>query len=119
MADKPPALTEHKVLWMSAAHAKPVLGAPCNGCGLCCLAEPCPLGIWVSRRRTGACVALRWHAAEARYLCGMVADPAQVLGWRSTWALRWVQRLARRWIAAGTGCDAELEVEPPSQSSIL
>jgi len=31
------------------APAKPPLGAPCNGCGVCCLAEPCPVGVLVSR----------------------------------------------------------------------
>ena len=43
------------VVWLHAeAPPKPAEGAPCNGCGLCCLAEPCPLGVLVSRRRTGA-----------------------------------------------------------------
>lgn len=73
------------------------MGAPCNGCGLCCLAEPCPLGMLLSRRRRGACVALRWSEAEQRYRCGAVAHP-------------WLGRLARRWIAAGAGCDADLQV---------
>ena len=54
------------VHWHPEAPPKPPEGAPCNGCGLCCLAEPCPLGMLVSRRRTGACVALRWSAADGR-----------------------------------------------------
>lgn len=45
-----------------------------------------------------------------RYVCGMVADPAGVTGWRNRWLLRGLARLARRWIAAGQGCDA-----PPLQ----
>ena len=87
------------------APPKPAVGEPCNGCGLCCLAEPCPLGMLVSRRRTGACVALRWSAADGRYLCGAVSAPAT--GWAS--ALR--AALARRWIASGQGCDAELQAQ--------
>lgn len=125
---------EHVVFWHGDAPAQPAMGQPCNGCGLCCLAEPCPLGMLVSRRRHGACVALRWlpgSAAEGadgasgapagapaevagdapgqeggRYVCGMVADPAGVTGWRNRWLLRALARLARRWIAAGQGCDA-------------
>ncbi|MGA0571524.1 hypothetical protein ACO2Q9_12485 [Variovorax sp. VNK109] len=91
------------------APPKPVFGAPCNGCGLCCLSEPCPVGIVVSRRRRGACDALRWREAESRYVCGMVADPADVLGAHWRWAAPLIRRMARRWIAAGSGCDAHLE----------
>ena len=97
------------------APAKPAFGATCNGCGVCCLAEPCPLGVLVSRRRTGACDALRWSDAQGRYLCGMAQDPAEVLGarWRffMPWAAPLLRRLARRWISAGSGCDATLETE--------
>jgi hypothetical protein len=64
------------------APPKPAVGAPCNGCGVCCLAEPCPLGVILSRRLKGACVALRWDG-------------------------NW---LVKRWIASGTGCDCSLEV---------
>ncbi len=93
------------------APPKPALGAPCNGCGLCCLAEPCPLGVLVSRRTTGACAALRWSAVDARYQCGMVANPREVWPWLPTALAAPLQRLARRWIAAGVGCDADLVVE--------
>ena len=102
------------VHWHPEAPPKPPEGAPCNGCGLCCLAEPCPLGMLVSRRRTGACVALRWSAGEGRSLCGMVADPGGVTGWTRPWAVRWQKALARRWIAAGVGCDARLQALPPA-----
>ena len=79
------------------APPKPALGAPCNGCGVCCLAEPCPLGVILSRRLKGACVALRWDGA--RYVCGaLAAQPSGLRGW-----------LVKRWIAAGVGCDCSLE----------
>lgn len=94
------------VHWHAGAPSQPAPGAPCNGCGLCCLAEPCPLGMLVSRRRQGACAALRWSDAQQRYLCGMLADPGDVTGWRRPWAVRWMRALAGRWIAAGVGCDA-------------
>jgi hypothetical protein len=80
------------------APPKPAVGAACNGCGVCCLAEPCPLGVILSRRTTGACVAVRWEGP--RYVCGALADqPRGLRGW-----------LVRRWIAAGVGCDCSLEL---------
>eukprot|EP01037_Dinobryon_pediforme_P009178 gene9178-9260_t len=102
-----------------APPAKPVEGAPCNGCGLCCLAEPCPLGVLVSRRRRGACVALRWSDVDQRYWCGMVADPAGVTGLTHPWAVRAMSALARRWIASGVGCDARLDVQGPPSGNQL
>jgi hypothetical protein len=68
----------------------------------------------VSRRRTGACNALRWLDDEKRYTCGMVSHPSQHLVGR---ALPWLDPLLRRWslrwIAAGSGCDALLQTGPP------
>ena len=96
----------------SLAPAKPAPGAPCNGCGVCCTWQPCPLGMLVSGRRQGACTALRWHDGEQRYHCAMVADPQAV--WpRLPGALQALfKRLALRWIAGGAGCDCDLEVAP-------
>ena len=88
------------------APALPAPGAPCNGCGVCCLLEPCPLGVLVSLRRTGACKALIWESDGRRYRCGMVMAPERFV----PLGARLVARLARRWIAAGTGCDASLLV---------
>lgn len=107
-----PVLPTTTVVWVHPqAPAKPAEGAPCNGCGVCCLWAPCPLGMVVSRRRTGPCVALRWSDSHQRYQCAMVADPDSVTGWRNPWVLGVLASLARRWIAAGTGCDAHLQVQ--------
>ena len=57
------------------APAKPAFGAACNGCGVCCLSQPCPVGMLVSRRRSGACDALRWDESATIYRCGLI-DPA-------------------------------------------
>jgi hypothetical protein len=81
------------------AAAKPPVGAPCNGCGLCCLAETCPVGIVLSRSRSGPCKALRWDAAEHQYRCGALGTGLQA-------------RVIGRWIAAGAGCDCDLEATP-------
>lgn len=96
------------------APPKPDLGQPCNGCGVCCLAEPCPVGMLISRRRKGACDALRWSVSEGCYRCGLLSAPQEVAPawlWRWTWLRRPWLAWARRVIASGKGCDADLEVE--------
>jgi len=115
------------------APAKPEPGAPCNGCGVCCLLEPCPLGRLLSGRRRGACVALRWLDDAHRYRCGALCAPVAVLHsvlprrWQ-----RWAKWLApglapmlawwaRRWIALGQGCDSSVEasaLQAPNTSKI-
>ena len=97
------------------APPKPPEGQPCNGCGVCCLAEPCPVGMLVSRKRRGACELLRWSDAEGRYLCGLLVEvggPGPVRSasfWRRVWPRVW-RAWARRLISAGSGCDASIEV---------
>jgi hypothetical protein len=84
------------------APAKPALGEPCNGCGACCAMEPCPVGAVMSLKRSGACVGLEWNDSERRYRCGLLS--------RSARSGAGAGRLVSRWIAAGAGCDAELDV---------
>jgi Fe-S-cluster-containing hydrogenase component 2 len=82
------------------APSKPVPGAACNGCGVCCLAEPCPAGMLFSLHRLGPCRALRWEQDEqaaVRYRCGLMAN-------------RLLRPLVARWIAAGQGCDSDAEI---------
>lgn len=92
------------------APLKPPEGQPCNGCGVCCLAEPCPVGVLVSRRWKGACKALVWSDEAKRYHCGLMGRAmlagARVSLWRRLW-----QRWVRRMISAGSGCDASIEVQ--------
>jgi hypothetical protein len=93
------------------APPKPVLGAPCNGCGVCCAAGPCPLGMVVSRRRQGRCAALQWSDKGSLYRCGLMAQPADFLPRGLRWAAPLLGRWARRWIAAGQGCDSACSVQ--------
>jgi len=96
------------------APAKPALGQPCNGCGLCCLAEPCPLGIMLSLRWRGACRMLRWEAGPQRSSADTATSPSAS---RTRRLLRGLwNRLVRRWIAAGSGCDAALEVQQATRN---
>lgn len=103
------------------AALQPKPGAPCNGCGVCCLLEPCPLGAILSVRLQGACVAVRWHDELRQYRCGALCEPADVLqrvlparlqrlmpGLTSGLAPL-LARWAQRWIAVGQGCDSRLD----------
>ena len=109
--------TRQIILIQPEAPPKPVTGAPCNGCGVCCLLEPCPLGVLLSGRREGACVAVRWQAVVQQYRCGALTAPLEVLQDALPRTLRpflpWLApllaRLAKRWIAVGQGCDSSVE----------
>ncbi|MEO8121740.1 MAG: hypothetical protein ABI606_20755 [Rhodoferax sp.] len=102
------------------AAPKPAPGAPCNGCGVCCLLEPCPLGVLLSGRRHGACVAVRWHIEVHQYRCGALSEPLDVLQHVLPKPMRrlaphlapGLARLAKRWIAVGQGCDSTVEAIP-------
>jgi len=109
---------DHRTIFIEPlAPAKPRLGQACNGCGVCCLAQPCPLGMVLSRRRHGACLALRWNPDLAVYRCGAIAQPVDVLRAALPGALRRLAPalapalvvVARRAIAMGAGCDSSLE----------
>lgn len=112
----------HTIHIHPSAPPKVAVGAACNGCGVCCLYAPCPLGMVLSRRRSGACGALRWDTAQAQYRCGAIVAPREVLiqalprGLQSLAPLLApvLRRLSLRWIAAGQGCDSSLEVTMPA-----
>lgn len=118
------AMSHHIIHIHTEAKPKPEAGAPCNGCGLCCLLEPCPLGVVLSGRRHGACVAVRWVPEVRQYRCTAVSDPAGLL--QNRWPaglhglIPWVSvilgRLAKRWIASGQGCDSHLEWSLPNEA---
>ena len=101
-----------------SAPAKPDWGAACNGCGVCCTAEPCPPGAWLSRRWKGRCSALRWDENTLRYRCGLVVAPGAVLPWLPRAAGPLVRRLALRWIAAARGCDSAVELAPADAADV-
>jgi hypothetical protein len=92
------------------APIKPASGDVCNGCGVCCLSEPCPLGAILSGRRSGPCDWVRWDAAGRRYRCSVADGAASRLPSVPRAAVHALEALARRWIAAGQGCDCDLEV---------
>lgn len=106
------------------APPKPRQGQACNGCGICCLAEPCPLGVALFRRRTGACGALVWNSQTLQYRCGALADPQATAAKAVSPWLAWLRPVlvgvlklgAARWVASATGCDSSLEPVPSDAS---
>ena len=99
------------------APLKPEPDAPCNGCGVCCASEPCPLGVLASRRTTGRCEALLWQEDESRYRCGLVTRPAAYLPAGTRLAASLLKRLAERYISTGSGCDCDVRVESPRSAA--
>ena len=97
----------HVIHLHRAAPPKPAVGAACNGCGVCCVVETCPLARLRFLRRRGPCPALLWRDDEGRYRCGLLAEPTRWLPLPEALARRWVAR----WIAAGKGCDCDYEAQ--------
>lgn len=93
------------------APPKPALGAACNGCGVCCAADPCPVARVFLLQRAGSCRALLWQAASSSYACGMVSEPARHSRLVPTWLNARAGRFFASRIAAGLGCDSATEVE--------
>ena len=96
----------------AAAPAKPAEGAPCNGCGVCCALETCPVARLRFLQIAGPCPALEWSDGENRYVCGLLTSPRRYLRWLPAAATGLAGRLFARWIAAGQGCDCGAAPQP-------
>lgn len=97
----------HHIAIHPQAPAKPAYGKPCNGCGVCCAAEPCPVAMLLLGQWRGHCRALRWQASEQRYVCGMVSSPEHFLPFLPKGLRPGLARWCARRIAAGSGCDSQ------------
>jgi len=86
---------------------KPAIGQPCNGCGVCCAAAPCPVSLALLPQKQRACVALQWSDPQQRYFCGMVVAPKDYIKWLPTRLNQTASRIFKRWIAAGQACDSD------------
>lgn len=106
---------EQRLIWLhSAAPLKPAVGQACNGCGVCCAAEPCPVArvfLWQWR---GSCRALVWLPSERQYRCGLLLAPSAHIPYIRLFP-QFLQRqfryLVTRWIAAGTACDSDAQAD--------
>jgi len=103
----------------AAAPDKPAVGAACNGCGVCCAIAPCPLSRALLSHRSGSCPALTWRADVTRFVCGLVVAPGVHLRWLPRALAGLAGRLARRWIAAGAGCDCDAVVKSDTPAPVV
>lgn len=93
------------------APPKPRLGATCNGCGVCCAAEPCPVAFIFLLQFKGRCRALVWQDENGCYACGMVVQPDSFSPLIPAFSRSWMGAFIATRIAAGKGCDADIETE--------
>lgn len=92
------------------APGKPAIGQPCNGCGVCCALETCPIAMLRFLRRRGPCPALIWRPERSRYVCDLLEQPGQYLPLLPA-SHDWARRILARGIAAGQGCDCTAVLE--------
>jgi hypothetical protein len=100
-------MKEQVILIRADSPAKPTLGATCNGCGVCCAAEPCPVSLAFLWPHQTPCKALVWSETDKRYFCGMVIKPSKFLVWLPKFADKFASRLFKRWISANQACDSD------------
>jgi hypothetical protein len=93
------------------APIKPPIGEACNGCGVCCIAEPCPVSLVFLWPHQAPCKALVWSKENQRYFCGMVLQPSNYIAWLPTRLDNMFSKMVKRWIAANSHCDADVSLE--------
>jgi hypothetical protein len=102
---------EQIILLHHNAPPKPADGQPCNGCGVCCALETCPVARLRFLKISGPCPGLEWSERETRYHCGLLVNPGKYFGWLPNTAMPISRRLLTRWISAGKGCDCIADVQ--------
>lgn len=93
-----------------SAPEKPAYGSPCNGCGLCCIAEQCPIGeLLLGPHRI--CPALM--DVGSAFVCGLMTNPELFYkNGTDPERLRGIGKSVGLLLGAGRGCDAHLITEP-------
>lgn len=90
---------------------KPKIGEPCNGCGLCCLSQPCKNGAYIlglvknlgDDTYPGKCPAIiQKHSGE--YLCGIILNPNKYIK-NSKYPAKIKSKYFAILIGSGIGCD--------------
>lgn len=89
------------------APAKPDHGAPCNGCGLCCAAEPCGVAVMMigADPEHGPCPALEHDGGK--FVCGLIVKPSRHSSQVHPWADELVGQMVAATLGAGRGCDSD------------
>jgi len=78
------------------APRQPPEGAPCNGCGCCCVARRCSIStaLFPQVPPGALCPALAWESTTARFWCLVVAQTLNPD----------LAERARAWLGIGAGC---------------
>lgn len=105
----------------SIALTKPLIGEPCNGCGLCCKLFVCMNGAFVQKLVShlgetipGPCPALM-QKNDGSYGCGIISNPKKYLKNRP-YPADVLSRNFAHLIGAGRGCDELYENDTEDES---
>lgn len=82
---------------------KPSEGAPCNGCGLCCALQLCPIAIEFIEAAEAPCPAMEY--AGGRFWCGLARYPSRYFGTPAS-SDRLIRPMVQAELSIGEGCDA-------------
>ena len=82
---------------------KPPEGTACNGCGLCCAVQLCPLAVEFIVDAAAPCPAMEF--ADGRFWCGLARRPSRYFGIPVS-GTRLIRALVHAELSIGEGCDA-------------
>jgi hypothetical protein len=86
------------------APEKPAEGHPCNGCGMCCAAEPCGIAVEFLGATEGPCPAMQFEGG--RFWCGMTRTPGAYMG-APDFADGILGPMFAEALGIGRGCDSD------------
>lgn len=96
---------------------KPSKGSDCNGCGVCCIAETCAVGLEAFGDSHQVCPALYW--SENQFRCGLMQNPFSFISpeqkgeYLNPKIHQFGEKLSAEYyqylIGANVGCDSEDE----------
>lgn len=94
---------------------KPAYGQPCNSCGLCCIAQQCPLSKAIFGPR-GVCPAL--ERGDGKTLtCGLVRSTGDYVPDLPAWGGAALSEAFALMLGAGVGCDGTMAGEEPDPAA--
>jgi len=84
---------------------KPLYGDPCNGCGVCCIAEQCCISLAIFGEAE-ICPAL--EQAGRSMACGLVRNTADYVPEIGAWGGKTLTETFALMVGAGAGCDGTM-----------
>jgi hypothetical protein len=82
----------------------PGYGKNCNGCGLCCAAEPCEIARDFAGITEAPCRAMQFEGG--RFVCGMVKNPSRYMD-TPDFGGQIIGGMFAKALGIGRGCDSE------------